>query len=936
MKGKQFFILLLILLFFYNNALSQCPSGIEIINSVNELNISSVPDNEKVNKLEKIRSHYLKCNGNKDSVYARIAHRLGYFYNKVGNTEKAIAFTKEAVAINTSSTKGAEKSYAVGSYLNLGIFYSSLNILNEAHLYLDSCINLGNQYPEKNFIVLIAYDHKAFTFFQTGDYQKSIETADKGIFLAKSERDSLSEANLLSQKAQAQLALNHLSEAQKNITKSIDILQKNTDGSKYLPTAYSTYALYLNKTGNNKAAIEYYKKAIGINKEKLDSAQVSRNLLNLGLFYDKDLHQPSKAIACYNEGLKMIKNTNDVYQKSALYINLGVVHWREKNLHKSLQFFQKALNIIPIHFNDTAIKSNPSKDKLKLVANNYYVSSLLSNKGELLLELYKKENNKNYLYDALNAFEAADFSIEQMRWKQFGEESKLYWRENTKRMYELAIDACYLLQDVDKAFYFFEKSRAVLLNDRLSDLNAKKYLSLTDRAKEQQIRIKLFSLQRALENLPQNTKAYNENKKALLNVKEEWEQFIKSLEKRYPAYYQNKYDNTFYTLSQTKKKLLPHNKTLVEYFTGDSAIYILSLSTEKDILLKINYPNYTETVKKLLTLLSNKAILNQSYTIYKSLSYELYQNLFKPLNVIKGSVCISPDVHFIPFDALLSDPNSPTSFLLKNYAFAYTYSAHSLMKKIARHKDAKNSFLGIAPVTYNKNLEQKTLLGADASLKNIEPYFSQATFLTNEKATKNNFLASFPSHRIVQVYSHADADSLDLQPVLFMGDSVIQLSEIQTLDNLQTDMIVLSACKTAIGKNAKGEGIFSLARAFMAAGIGSTVTSLWQIDDKATYLLTETFYKYLSEGHAADIALQKAKLDLLNHPNNLYALPYYWAAVIIIGKTDALGEAAPVMHIGYKIAIVIFSLTLIATVFFLLKKYGAKLSNGKMEKRILQ
>ena len=936
MKGKQLIIYIVTLLFIYKNALSQCPTGIDIINKVNELHVSLMPDYEKVNTLENIRKQYLKCYNKKDSVYARIVHRLGDLYNKTGHTEMAIAYSKEAVAINTSPNKEAEKSYAVGSYLNLGLFYSNLTILDEGHLYLDSCINLGLYYPDKIYIVLIAYDQKAFSYFQTGDYQKSIETADKGILLANSVKDSLAEANLLSQKAQAQLALNNLAGAKININRSINILQKNTEGSTYLPTAYSTYALYLIKSGDYKNAITYYKKSIALNKSFQKPEQTSRDLLNLGLLYEAYLHQPSNAIACYKEGLDIVKALNDNYHKAALYINTGLAFQRKDQLHKSLQYFQKALNVIPIHFTDTAIEKNPSTDKLKLVANNYYVSSLLSNKGELYLQLYKKEKNKSYLKDAINAFTAADFSIEQMRWKQFGEQSKLYWRESTKKMYELAIDACFHLQDVDKAFYFFEKSRAVLLNDKLSDLNAKKHLSVTDRVKEQQMRIKLFSLQSSLENLPENSGAYNENKKALLNVKEEWEQYIRSLEKKYPAYYLNKYDPTFYTLTETKNSLLTNNKTLIEYFTGDSAIYILSLSNKGDKLLKIKYLNYSNTVTKLLTLLSNKTLLNQSFNSYRAFAYELYFNLFKPLNVAKGSVYISPDEHFIPFDALLSNTQTPTSFLLKDYAFAYTYSAHFLMKNMPQRTHLNNSFLGIAPVTYNENLKQKTLLGADKSLKNIEQYFSNATYLTNKKATKNNFLHNLPSHRIVQVYSHADADSFNLQPVLYMGDSVIEVSQIQTLDNLQTDMIVLSACKTAIGKNAKGEGIFSLARAFMAAGIGSTVTSLWQIDDKATYVLTETFYKYLSKGDAADVALQKAKLDLLNNPDNLYQLPYYWAAVIVIGKTNPIGAPTPSLYPGYKIAIIIISLTLLMLVVYLIKKQIPKYVNGKVGKRSLQ
>ena len=61
----------------------------------------------------------------------------------------------------------------------------------------------------------------------------------------------------------------------------------------------------------------------------------------------------------------------------------------------------------------------------------------------------------------------------------------------------------------------------------------------------------------------------------------------------------------------------------------------------------------------------------------------------------------------------------------------------------------------------------------------------------------------------------------------------------------------------------KGEGVFSLARGFAAAGIPSTVTTLWEIDEKATYQLTELFYQYLKEGNTGDVAIQKAKLEFI-------------------------------------------------------------------------
>jgi len=253
-------------------------------------------------------------------------------------------------------------------------------------------------------------------------------------------------------------------------------------------------------------------------------------------------------------------------------------------------------------------------------------------------------------------------------------------------------------------------------------------------------------------------------------------------------------------------------------------------------------------------------------------------------------VIISPDDYFIPFDALVSDSTNSSAFLLRNYAFSYTYSMGLQMKASNATAGRGSSFLGVAPVTYRSYLQQQPLEGADQSLKNIKPYFSNASFLLNEDASRKEFLKELPTYKTVQIYSHADADSSGKEPVLYLNDSAIHINEIQSLEDFQTQMIVLSACETGIGKNAKGEGIFSLARAFTTAGIPSTVTTLWQVDNQATYKLTEAFYKYLSQGLPKDVAMQKAKLEFLDANDKTNQLPYYWAASIVLGKTNALDK----------------------------------------------
>jgi len=646
-------------------------------------------------------------------------------------------------------------------------------------------------------------------------------------------------------------------------------------------------------------------------------------MLDLGYLYDKDVKNTSKAIDCYKQGIQMVEKTNDPYQLSALYINMGLAYWRNHNYHQSLDIYQKALNSLPIHFSDTSVMSNPSTEMLKLVANDYFVSTLLANKAEAFLDRYKMGKEHEWLLASINTYMVADQSVDLMRWKQYGEQSKLFWREQTKKMYEKAIEACYLLNDVDKAYYFFEKSRAVLLNDKLSELGAKRFIEQADRIREEELRNKMLTLSQNLLALDPSASSYNSIKQQVLVAQDDWEKFTKSLEQKYPAYYQYKYNNKVYPLPAVKEKLRSNNQSLIEYFNGDSVVYALRISSSGDAFVKIPFANYGTVAKEFIAICSDKLRLNQDYQRYRSLASGLYENLFASLHVAEGRVIISPDDYFIPFDALISDSSSPSSFLLKKYAFSYSYSM-GLQMKYNDDRAGGKSFLGVAPVNYHPFLQQQPLEGADVSLHRIESYFKSPGILVNGEATRKEFLRLLPDYSTVQIYSHADADSSGMQPVLYLTDSALNINEIQGLEDSHTDMIVLSACNTGVGKNARGEGIFSLARAFTTAGIPSTLTTLWQVDNQATYQLTEAFYKHLAQGLSKDVALQKAKLEFLESNDKTYQLPYYWAANIMLGKTE---PAKPTVaaesrtNIGILIASIIGA---IVALFFVLSKRSKK------------
>jgi hypothetical protein len=108
---------------------------------------------------------------------------------------------------------------------------------------------------------------------------------------------------------------------------------------------------------------------------------------------------------------------------------------------------------------------------------------------------------------------------------------------------------------------------------------------------------------------------------------------------------------------------------------------------------------------------------------------------------------------------------------------------------------------------------------------------------------------------------------------------------LQDVYNLRApvDLVVLSACRTALGKEVRGEGLIGLTRGFMYAGASSVVASLWEVNDEATAELMKRFYSnVLGRGMTPSAALRDAQNSIRREPQ--WRSPHYWAAFTLQGE----------------------------------------------------
>jgi CHAT domain-containing protein len=237
--------------------------------------------------------------------------------------------------------------------------------------------------------------------------------------------------------------------------------------------------------------------------------------------------------------------------------------------------------------------------------------------------------------------------------------------------------------------------------------------------------------------------------------------------------------------------------------------------------------------------------------------------------------------------------------LINDYTISYAYSISQWLNDKQRSIPdirASHSCLAIAP-TFDQN--DKTLAPLEHNLSEAQAVLTQfpGMLLADSMASRQQFLAHAGDYAILHLATHALANMRDgdYAYLVLASDSIDPTtlhSKLYVKDlyaqHWKAQLAVLSACETGIGNFRSGEGVISLGRGFAQAGVRSTVSSLWQINDTQTALLMEQFYHFLQQGYRKDDALQSAKTTLLKQSSHDLAHPFYWASYLPYGDMAPL------------------------------------------------
>src|SRR4030095_13012330 len=155
-------------------------------------------------------------------------------------------------------------------------------------------------------------------------------------------------------------------------------------------------------------------------------------------------------------------------------------------------------------------------------------------------------------------------------------------------------------------------------------------------------------------------------------------------------------------------------------------------------------------------------------------------------------------------------------------------------------------------------------------------------------ATAAAFRASAGDYDILHLVSHYQPNTITplfSSLILAPGEDasgLLELHEVYGMELKKADLVVLSVCQSNSGAHSRGDDITGLSRAFLYAGAPTVISSLWNVDDRATSELMTSCYKRLREGMSKAAALRAAQAETRAKPE--YSHPYYWAGFVLIGQ----------------------------------------------------
>lgn len=838
---------------------------------------------------------------------AQTLRGLGLIYHTSGELAKALEYYEQGLKINRDLKNQDGEASDLG---NIGGIYQYQGEYQKAVEYYRSALTLARQFQNKSNEARLL-NNIGEVYRLLSEYQNALDYFDEALTLRRAIKNRAGEGNTLNNSALVYTALGDYSKALQFFNLSL-LIRREIGDRRGESTSLNNIGFVKYKLGDYQNALRLLQEALELKRKSGSRRSEASTLLLLGVVY-AELDEAEKALEFCRAALSLSKEVRDPQTEAASLKEISDIELRRGNVDEARTLIENAVTIIESMRTKVAIQS--LRTSFFASKQDYYDSYI-----DLLMYMSKQQPSKGFDAEALQVSEKArarsliETLSESRSQIRKGVEAGLIERE----------------QNLQKAINGKEDLRARLADRKGAEeqLKAveKELNSLLEQYNEVETQIRINSPRYANLTAPPTLKL-----KEIQNLLDSETMLLEySLGEKHSFAWAVTSDSI--TTFELPK----------EQDVNIAARRVYELMTERNRTVPDESPDQTKARADKADEEFPNALQNLSQMILKPVAAPHGKK--RLLIVADGALQYIPFAALpVPASNAIGDKKPSGEYfqpLILSYEIVNLPSASMLAvlrKKSNRQNRTMDSVAVIADPVFSKS--DSRVVQSIARLKNkLRPQpeklieqppdfmvaglkrsaedagvveFNRLRFSREEAnqiagliqkknglkavdfAAEKDFLLTedLRPYRVLHFATHGllnntspELSGLVLSLVDEEGtpqDGFLRLHEIYNLE-LEADLVVLSACQTALGKDIKGEGLIGLTRGFMYAGADGVVASLWKVEDRATAELMKRFYRaMLKDKQSPAASLRTAQIEMWRERQ--WQNPYYWAAFTLQG-----------------------------------------------------
>lgn len=861
---------------------------------------------------------------------------LGVVYSRRNPPTEASDYLQKCLAIfeEVGDKRGQARALQA-----LGVTYDTQRRFEPAVESYEKSLALSVEAGDRNLTALVL-NSLGLAHSSMGHYEIGLEFYQKSRALSEELNDSGTLNMALNNIATYHTARGRYAEALDYLHRSLKILEEMGDAGDRRSLAYKlqNIGLVYRRQGSYDQALAYARRSLAILEEIDDKFGVANLQNNIGVIYkSQGLYEPAqewfgKSLRRYEAlqhkgGMaRSLNNIGDAYRLQGRY------DLAQEHLLKGLRLREEGRDrgAVALSLNNLGRlyqEQGRYAEMLEVSRRAAGVSEGLNDSEELWKaqeRVGRALGAQGQPEEARRSFLTSIATVEALRREAVGgEQQQQSFLESRLSPWLGMVELLVSRQEYAEALSFAEASKARVLLDALQAgrPGLRQTLSQQERQAEEARRLRLVSLNSQLTDEARRDKPDAARVAALRAEVEkarlEYEDFETRLYAARPELRLQRGEAPVITAEEMTALLPDSAGALLEYVVDEEATYLFAV-TKSSGKAAADVRVYTLPLKREELARQTEAFRLQLAGRdlgFRASASKLYELLLKPAEAQlrgKTNLVIVPDntLWDLPFQALLNGSNR---FLLEDAAVAYAPSLTVLREMTRRRKGQAaeesapatllalgNPMLGRSAggaATSLRDGKLGSLPEAEHEVKALGRLYgaSRSKVYTGTEAREDRFKSEAGKARILHFAAHGlvnNASPMYSHLALAGGgageDGLLEAWELTRLD-LRADLAVLSACETARGRTAAGEGMIGLSWAMFIAGVPSIVVSQWKVESAGTRELMVSFHRALLSPQGAgkakptkSEALRQSALKLMKNPETNH--PFYWAGFVLVGE----------------------------------------------------